>query len=180
MFVTSASEQQIREVSEADPLLPNGSRSDPTRPRIQSAYSHPDSRRPLRSLTPRIYKQARSALLIHNANLLLILLPIGLVGGHLGWNPVAVLIINIVAIIPLSAFVSSSSDKLSVHLGELVGGLINATFGNTVELIVSYCCVLLFVPRLIMSGSAFLRLAMEKQRLLSLSCWGAFYPIFSW
>ena len=175
MFVASAGEQ-----SESDPLLQNGSRSDPARPRIYSAYSYPDVRPALRSLTPRMYKKARSALLMHNANLLLILLPIGLVGGHLGWNPVAVLVINILAIIPLSAFVSSSSDKLSDHLGELVGGLINATFGNTVELIVSYYCDLLFGAGLIMSGSAFLRLAMEKQRSLSLSCWGAFYPIFSW
>jgi hypothetical protein len=139
-----ASEEQGREVSEADPLLPNASHSDCNSPRIHPADPHLDQRRILRSLTSRTYREARSAVRLQNANALLLLLPIGLVGGYLQWNAVAVLTINILAIIPLSAFVSSSSDKLSSYFGELAGGLINATFGNTVELIVSYCRALLF------------------------------------
>jgi len=133
-----ANEQQGREVSEADPLLSNGSHSDRNPPRSHPAFPQLDQRRILRSFTSKTYRVVRSAVLLHNANVLLLLLPIGLVGGHLRWNAVAVLTLNILAIIPLSAFVSSASDKLSGYLGELVGGLINATFGNTVELIVSH------------------------------------------
>jgi hypothetical protein len=133
-----ANEQQGREVLEADPLLPNGSHSDRNSPRTHPAYPQLDQQRILRSLASRTYREVRSTVQLQNANALLLLLPIGLVGGYLQWNAVAVLTINILAIIPLSAFVSSASDKLSGYLGELVGGLINATFGNTVELIVSY------------------------------------------
>jgi hypothetical protein len=45
-------------------------------------------------------------------------------------------VFNFLAIIPLSATVSNISDELSDELGDLWGGLINATFGNAVELIV--------------------------------------------
>jgi Ca2+:H+ antiporter len=62
--------------------------------------------------------------------------PIGIVIGALQLNPIATSILNLVAIIPLSALVSHSSDLLSDRVGELIGGLINATFGNAVELIV--------------------------------------------
>jgi Ca2+:H+ antiporter len=43
---------------------------------------------------------------------------------------------NFLAIIPLSALVSDASDTIGNRWGSLVGGLVNATFGNTVELIV--------------------------------------------
>lgn len=170
-----ASEQQGREVSG----LQNGSHSDRNSPRMHPAYPHIDQRRILRSLTSRTYQEAKSAVQLQNANVLLLLLPIGLVGGYLEWNAFAVLAMNILAIIPLSAFISSSSDKLTDYLGNLVGGLINATFGNTVELIVSHCCALSELG-LTMNRSAFLHLAMEGYISPSLSCWGAFYPIFSW
>ncbi|RAL00041.1 calcium/proton exchanger [Aspergillus ibericus CBS 121593] len=65
---------------------------------------------------------------------LLCFLPLGLMADAFRWNPVLIFIYNFLAIIPLSAVVSDCSDMLSHHLGELMGGLINATFGNCVEL----------------------------------------------
>jgi Ca2+:H+ antiporter len=52
------------------------------------------------------------------------------------WNPIIVLVVNIVATIFLSEAISISSDELAAHLGELQGALLSATFGNTVELTV--------------------------------------------
>lgn len=43
---------------------------------------------------------------------------------------------NLLGIIPLSGLVSYAADELSDVVGELLGGLINATFGNAVELVV--------------------------------------------
>lgn len=74
-----------------------------------------------------------------NGNALLAFVPLGLVAGSLQWNAVMVSIFNFLAIIPLSAFVSGASDTLAIRWGSLIGGLFNATFGNTVELIVSCC-----------------------------------------
>ncbi|RHZ51797.1 uncharacterized protein CDV56_104838 [Aspergillus thermomutatus] len=60
--------------------------------------------------------------------------PLGIIAGLFHWEPWLVLVLNIIAIIPLSALVSSSSDALSGYLGQLGGGLVNATCGNAVEL----------------------------------------------
>ncbi|EMR70018.1 putative calcium proton exchanger protein [Eutypa lata UCREL1] len=53
------------------------------------------------------------------------------------WDPVATFVLNFLAIIPLAAVLSFATEEISVNLGEALGGLLNATFGNAVELIVS-------------------------------------------
>lgn len=70
-------------------------------------------------------------------NVLLIFVPIGIVAGILSWNPTVVFILNFIAIIPLAALLSFATEELSAKLGQTLGGLMNATFGNAVELIVS-------------------------------------------
>lgn len=74
-----------------------------------------------------------------NGNVLLVFVPLGLVAGNLQWDAVVVLVLNFLAIVPLSAFVSSASDTLAARWGSLLGGLFNATSGNAVEIIVSCC-----------------------------------------
>jgi Ca2+:H+ antiporter len=68
---------------------------------------------------------------------LLIFVPIGIIAGKTHWDPVTVFVINFLAIIPLAAVLSFATEEISVKLGEALGGLLNATFGNAVELIVS-------------------------------------------
>ncbi|KAK4503031.1 hypothetical protein PRZ48_006458 [Zasmidium cellare] len=70
-------------------------------------------------------------------NVLLVCVPAGIVLGALGANPTAVFVVNFFAIVPLAALLSFATEELSVKLGQTVGGLMNATFGNAVELIVS-------------------------------------------
>lgn len=76
-------------------------------------------------------------LLSSYVNFLLVMVPIGIIAGHLEWSATAVFTINFLAIIPLAAVLSFATEELSVKLGETLGGLMNATFGNAVELIVS-------------------------------------------
>lgn len=64
------------------------------------------------------------------------MVPIGIVAGKLGWSPTAVFTLNFFAIIPLAAVLSFATEEISIKLGETLGGLLNATFGNAVELIV--------------------------------------------
>lgn len=68
----------------------------------------------------------------------MVLLPLAGLAKIFHWNPIIVLVVNIVAIIFLSEAISISSDELAEHLGELQGALLSATFGNTVELTVSH------------------------------------------
>jgi Ca2+:H+ antiporter len=69
-------------------------------------------------------------------NVLLVFVPAGIALGATGANPTTVFIINFIAIIPLASLLSFATEELSVKLGQTIGGLMNATFGNAVELIV--------------------------------------------
>ena len=71
-------------------------------------------------------------------NVLLVFVPLGIIAGALGWNPTAVFLLNFFAIIPLASLLSFATEELSVKLGQTLGGLLNATFGNAVELIVRF------------------------------------------
>lgn len=70
-------------------------------------------------------------------NVLLVFVPVGIVLGAMGMDPTAVFITNFLAIVPLAALLSFATEELSAKLGQTVGGLMNASFGNAVELIVS-------------------------------------------
>ncbi len=70
-------------------------------------------------------------------NVLLIFVPIGFAVRYAHLKPVAVFIINFIAIIPLAAMLSNATEELAIRVGETLGGLLNASFGNAVELIVS-------------------------------------------
>lgn len=54
----------------------------------------------------------------------------------LKWSAAAVFTLNFFAIIPLAAVLAFATEALAADLGEALGGLLNATFGNAVELIV--------------------------------------------
>jgi Ca2+:H+ antiporter len=70
-------------------------------------------------------------------NLLLVMVPLGIVAGALGWDSTAVFTLNFFAIIPLASLLSFATEELAATMGQALGGLMNATFGNAVELIVS-------------------------------------------
>ena len=73
-------------------------------------------------------------------NVLLVFVPLGIIAGAMGWNPTTVFLLNFFAIMPLASLLSFATEELSVKLGQTLGGLLNATFGNAVELIVSLTC----------------------------------------
>ncbi|ABN65193.2 Ca2+/H+ antiporter [Scheffersomyces stipitis CBS 6054] len=70
-------------------------------------------------------------------NYLLVFVPLGLAAGYLQWSANAIFWINFVAIVPLASILAFATEELAEDVGETVGGLLNATFGNAVELIVS-------------------------------------------
>ena len=43
---------------------------------------------------------------------------------------------NMLAILPLAMLLSNATEELAAEAGEVVGALLNATFGNAVEMIV--------------------------------------------
>lgn len=85
----------------------------------------------------RTFTKAKITLLSNYVNVLLVFVPLGIIAGVMDWNPVTVFILNFFAIVPLAAVLSFATEEISMKLGETLGGLLNATFGNAVELIVS-------------------------------------------
>lgn len=83
------------------------------------------------------FNVTKITLLSNYVNVLLVFVPLGIISGKMAWNPTTTFILNFFAIVPLAAVLSFATEEISIKLGETLGGLMNATFGNAVELIVS-------------------------------------------
>ncbi|WP_042351795.1 calcium/proton exchanger [Bacillus massiliigorillae] len=69
--------------------------------------------------------------------LLLVGLPLSLAGSLMHWPSVIMFGVYCVTIIALASFMGRATESLAVVMGPRIGGLLNATFGNAVELIIS-------------------------------------------
>jgi Ca2+:H+ antiporter len=81
----------------------------------------------------------RRSLLKPSLNWLLVFVPIAFVLRFVPGleNPTALFICSCLAIIPLAGWMGRATEHLAEHLGQGVGGLLNATFGNAAELIIA-------------------------------------------
>ncbi|KAI5474781.1 calcium:hydrogen antiporter [Pseudohyphozyma bogoriensis] len=69
-------------------------------------------------------------------NILLVAVPLSFLSHFLNWGSTADFIISFIAIVPLASLLGDATEQCSLTLGQTVGGLMNATFGNAVEAIV--------------------------------------------
>lgn len=69
-------------------------------------------------------------------NYLLIAIPISIYFKWTG-NDLATFFAACIAIIPLAGLMGDATESLACHTGERVGGLLNATFGNATELLIT-------------------------------------------
>ncbi|KAF9095138.1 hypothetical protein BGX29_008413 [Mortierella sp. GBA35] len=70
-------------------------------------------------------------------NVLLIFIPLGIIADKLHWAPVTIFVLNFIAIIPLAKLLGYATEEIAMRLGDNLGALLNASFGNAVELILS-------------------------------------------
>lgn len=63
--------------------------------------------------------------------------PISVIGTIMHWPSVILFIIYCLTIIALASFMGRATESLAIVAGPRIGGLLNATFGNAVELIIS-------------------------------------------
>ncbi|KAH6568324.1 hypothetical protein BASA62_005537 [Batrachochytrium salamandrivorans] len=69
-------------------------------------------------------------------NMLLAIVPIAILSGVLHWGDTVTFTLNFIAIVPLAKMLDLGTDELSKKFGQSIGALINASFGNAVELII--------------------------------------------
>ncbi len=73
--------------------------------------------------------------------ILLLAVPVSLALGHAGVAPVWVFLSACLATIPLAGLMGEATEHLSQRTGPLVGGLLNASFGNAAELIIGFAAL---------------------------------------
>lgn len=66
---------------------------------------------------------------------LIIFIPLGWASRMCNWGAGYVFALNFVGVVPLAWLIGKSTEDASASLGPTVGGLMNATFGNVVEML---------------------------------------------
>lgn len=98
------------------------------------------SSRPLRLIAPVNDREAVIALI--KSDKTWYLLPFCLLGGlayYLNWSPGTVFMLNFLGMIPLARILGDATEELAAGLrNDTAGALLNATFGNAVEMILTY------------------------------------------
>ncbi|TPX35976.1 hypothetical protein SmJEL517_g01812 [Synchytrium microbalum] len=73
---------------------------------------------------------------LFNVSSIPICIPLGVLSAKLEWPEYATFFLNFFAIIPLAGLLGFCTEEVALRAGQTIGGLINATLGNAVELIV--------------------------------------------
>ncbi|KAJ8700514.1 hypothetical protein PTI98_003529 [Pleurotus ostreatus] len=75
-------------------------------------------------------------------NVLLVFVPLSIISHHLGWDAGLRFLFSFIAIIPLAKLLGDATEQVSAKLGQTLAGLLNASFGNAVEIIVGVAALL--------------------------------------
>ncbi|KAJ4300294.1 hypothetical protein N0V88_002967 [Collariella sp. IMI 366227] len=106
---------------------------EPEEPKSRTFFKHIKPKEPFTARN-----QIQRVLFGSWLNILLVAAPAGIAINYVpSVSRVAVFIVNFVAIVPLAALLGFATEEIALRTGETLGGLLNATFGNAVELIVA-------------------------------------------
>ncbi|MDC3413134.1 calcium/proton exchanger [Aquibacillus sp. 3ASR75-11] len=63
--------------------------------------------------------------------------PVSVIGSLMSWSQILMFIFYCLTIVALAAYMGRATESLAIISGPAVGGLLNATFGNAVEMIIA-------------------------------------------
>ncbi|KAG6837274.1 hypothetical protein H0H93_012279 [Arthromyces matolae] len=75
-------------------------------------------------------------------NALLAFIPLSFISHHLNWDAPFRFAFSFIAILPLAKLLGDATEQMSAKLGPTLAGLLNASFGNAVEIIVGVAALL--------------------------------------
>lgn len=87
--------------------------------------------------TPGELMKIRSMLTDKTINLMLIFVPAGFLVNYLGYSATTIFVVNFLAMMPLASLLGDFTEEVSAHTNQTLGGLIQATLGNAVEIVVA-------------------------------------------
>ncbi|XP_055389059.1 uncharacterized protein LOC129618299 [Condylostylus longicornis] len=74
-------------------------------------------------------------------SVMLIFIPLGIVSYFLDWGDTVTFSLNFIAIIPQAWLIGKATEDLASHLGQVLGGILNAWFGNIVEMLLCIAAI---------------------------------------
>jgi len=78
------------------------------------------------------------SILNHPFSVLLVAFPLGIVSHFAGWGAAATFWLNMLALVPLAKILGDGTEELAASIkNDTISGLLNATLGNAVEMILS-------------------------------------------
>ncbi|GLC36277.1 hypothetical protein PLESTB_000605100 [Pleodorina starrii] len=81
--------------------------------------------------------EARAFFLDSKLNILLVAMPLAFISRFTGWGDGATFALSCLALVPLAERLGFVTEQLAMYTNDTLGGLLNATFGNATEMIIS-------------------------------------------
>ncbi|KAL3780875.1 hypothetical protein ACHAW5_001342 [Stephanodiscus triporus] len=155
--------------SESTRLIKGGGGSSPQLPEEpDDGLAHPNDRP---------WEALRGMFLDNKINLLFGFLPFAYWSHAAGWPDSSVFVLTFLTMVPLASMLGIFTEELAAHTNDVIGGLINATFGNAVELVVAVQALLhndFLVVQSSLIGSVFSNLLLVLG--MCFFCGGMCYP----
>ncbi|KAJ1565051.1 hypothetical protein HK096_004839 [Nowakowskiella sp. JEL0078] len=86
---------------------------------------------------PTVISSLKTIVFASYLNLLIVFVPLGFCSEYLKWGDTPTFILNFLAIVPLAKLLGFATEEIALKTNQTIGGLLNATFGNLVEVLVS-------------------------------------------
>jgi Ca2+:H+ antiporter len=86
--------------------------------------------------------------------LLLLAIPAAVLAEALHATPLATFVLAALGIVPLAGLIGQSTEVLAERLGQGIGGLLNATFGNAAEIIIGLTALAAGLPQVVQASLA--------------------------
>src|SRR5438045_595919 len=86
--------------------------------------------------------------------LLLLAAPAAVIARALHASPLLIFVLAALGIVPLAGLIGQSTEVLAEHLGQGIGGLLNATFGNAAEIIIGITALAAGLPEVVQASLA--------------------------
>src|SRR5947209_14820561 len=86
--------------------------------------------------------------------LLLLAVPVAVLAEALHAPPLASFVLAALGLIPLAGLIGMATEVLAERLGQRVGGLLNATFGNAAEIIIGLTALAAGLPEVVRASLA--------------------------
>src|SRR5439155_15061617 len=86
--------------------------------------------------------------------LLLLAVPAAIIARALHASPLLIFVLAALGIVPLAGLIGQSTEVLAEHLGQGIGGLLNATFGNAAEIIIGLTALAAGLPQVVQASLA--------------------------